>query len=182
MSGEYTVDWFTHNAPIWKSVVVPNLPAGRRRWLELGSHEGRSAEWTLRHALRGDDELVCVDIWHDKEVERRFDANVGGRATKIKKYITPTLLGMVHARQKFDCIYIDGDHDGRATLESAVLSWMLLSVGGFLIFDDYRYTIPSQQSLGKIDTKPGIDAFLDCYCLKLQVLHRAAQVIVLKSA
>jgi predicted O-methyltransferase YrrM len=179
---EYTQDWFSHNVPVWKAVVLPNLPAGRRRWLELGSYEGRSAEWTLRHALRDGDEMVCVDIWHTADVERRFDANVGDRVRKIKGYIVPTLLGLIHAGEKFDCIYIDGDHDGRATLESAVLSWMLLSVGGFLIFDDYRYTIPSHQSMGKIDTKPGIDAFLDCYCLRLQVLHRAAQVIVLKSA
>lgn len=180
--GEYTADWFSHNVPVWESIVLPRLPAARRRWLELGSYEGRSAEWTLRHALRDGDELVCVDAWHSPHVERRFDANVGGRATKIKDYITPALLRMIHAREKFDCIYIDGDHDGRATLENAVLSWMLLSAGGFLIFDDYRYTIPAHQSIGKIDTKPGIDAFLDCYCLRLQILHRTAQVIVLKIA
>lgn len=178
---EYTADWFSANIHVWQKVVVPRLPAGRRRWLELGSYEGRSAEWTLENALRPGDELVCVDMWHTPAVEARFDANVGGRATKIKTYLRTALLGMIQRGEKFDCVYVDGDHDGRATLEVAVLSWMLLAPGGILIFDDYRYTIPSQHSIGKIDTQPGIDAFLSAYCLQLQLLHKAWQVIVLKT-
>lgn len=177
----YTADWFSHNIHVWQQVVLPSLPAGRRRWLELGSYEGRSAVWTIDNALRDGDELVCVDLWGNSEVEARFDANVAGRVTKVKGLITPTLLRLIAAGEKFDCIYLDGDHDGRATLENAVLSWMLLSPRGILIFDDYGYEIPQKDSVGKIDTKPGVDAFLDCYCLKLRVLHKAWQVIVAKS-
>jgi predicted O-methyltransferase YrrM len=178
---EYTADWFSYSIPVWEKVVLPRLPSGTRKFLELGSHEGRSAVWFLEHAMRPGDELTCVDIWKSEPVERRFAGNVNGRARAVKGDITEALLGLVSQREKFDCVYIDGNHDGRVVLENAVLAWMVLSVGGVLVFDDYRYKIPVEYSIGAIDTHFGIDAFLSCYCLRMQVLHRTAQVAVLKT-
>ena len=175
----FTSDWHSYTIPIWEAVVLPRLKPGPRRMLELGSYEGRSAAWALDNVVAGG-ELVCVDNWRVGDIEARFDENVGGRVTKIKGHITSALVRMAHAGERYDLIYIDGDHDGCAVLENAALSWMLLPPGGVLVFDDYRYHNPQQFAVGKIDPHFGIDAFLTCYCLKMQILHRAAQVIVVK--
>jgi|688.fasta_scaffold574733_2 predicted O-methyltransferase YrrM len=184
MSGaEYTADWFSHNIPVWQAVVVPHLSCERLRWLELGSYEGRSALWTLDNALTDpEDELVCVDMWWRPEVEARFDANVGSRAKKVKKYIRNAMLDMIANGERYDCVYVDGDHDGAATMEHGVLAWMLLKTGGILIFDDYEYAHPSQDSIGKTPTRDGIDGFLSGYATRLTVMHKAYQVIVRKRA
>lgn len=175
----FTSDWHSYTIPIWEAVVLPRLKPGPRRMLELGSYEGRSAAWALDNVVAGG-ELVCVDSWKVADIEARFDENVGSRVTKIKGHITSVLVGMASAGERFDIIYVDGDHDGAAVLENAVLAWMLLARGGLMVFDDYRYHIPQQFAVGKIDTHFGIDAFLTCYCLRMQILHRAAQVIVAK--
>jgi len=176
---DFTQDWFSWHEKIWSAVVLPRLQAAPDRWLELGSYEGRSAAWALEH-IGG--EVVCVDAWGNESIERRFDENVGGRVTKVKSFFRPFLLRAVSEKQKFRGIYIDGDHCGRATLETAVLSWMLLPPGGIMVFDDYRYHNKATASIGRIDTCIGIDAFLSCYRLKLQVLHHGDQVIVTKTA
>jgi predicted O-methyltransferase YrrM len=176
----FTSDWHSYTIPVWEKVVVPAIPQCRRRFLELGSYEGRSATWLINNAMSDGDELTCVDHWRDERIERRFAENTAGRAVMVKSDITKALLSFIQAGREFDCIYIDGNHDGRVVLENAVLSWMLLPRGGVLVFDDYRYAIPNENSFGSIDTKDGIDAFLRCYCLKMRVLHKAAQVVVVK--
>lgn len=178
---EYTTDWFSYSIPVWRDVVVPNLRHGAgRKFLELGSYEGRSAEWLLDNVMSPGDELTCVDIWRWDEAEKRFDENVGHRVKKVKRDGTQALLSLVQMGEKFDCIYIDGDHNGRVVLENAVIAWMLLPIGGVMVFDDYRYAVPMQYSMGSIDTRFGIDAFLDCYTLKIRVLHKTAQVVLVR--
>lgn len=176
----FTSDWHSYTIPVWEKVVLPAVPAGRRRFLELGSHEGRSAVWLIENGMKEGDELTCVDLWRSEQAERLFDENVSGRAEKVKADITSTIIQYATAGRNFDCIYVDGDHDGRIVLENAVIAWRLLPSGGVMVFDDYRYKIPNEQSFGRIDTQFGIDAFLQCYCLVAQVLHRSAQVVVKK--
>jgi hypothetical protein len=176
---DFTSDWHSNHIATWKELVLPRLPSTRRRWLELGSFEGKSAVWTLDNAIRQGDELVCVDAWWNSDTESRFDTNVGSRATKIKSLITPYLLAAATRDEKFDVIYIDGSHDARAVFENAALAWLILTQGGVLIFDDYRYTHPAR-CVGLVDPKPVIDAFLVGYGTELIVLHRAWQVIVEK--
>lgn len=175
----YTADWFSRAIPAWRQLVLPRLPDGRRRWLELGSHEGRSAEWTLAHALREGDELVCVDLWPDHAVEARFDANVGGHVTKHKGQHFEWLCTAAFAREVYDVVYIDGDHRAQAVIADAVLAWHMLRVGGVLIFDDYLWRHPPSD-VGKIYPGPGVDAFLSCFATELILLHKHDQVIVEK--
>lgn len=175
----FTSDWHSQHAPVWRALVIPRLAGRRIRWLEIGSHEGRSAVWTLEHVIRPGDELVCVDYWPRADVEARFDANVGSRATKVKRLATQYLVESACRGERFACIYIDSDHDARAIVEQAAVAWILLEVGGVLIFDDYRWHHPAGQ-VGVLDPAVGIDAFLAAYSLEITLLHRGAQVIVEK--
>jgi len=178
---EFTADWFSHNIPIWEKIILQRLPSGPRKWLELGSYEGRSAAWVLDNVIRDNaDELVCVDRWYTAGTEARFDANVGSRVTKINKDCSQTLFDFIAANREFDVIYIDGDHDGRVTLENAVLAWRVLKDNGLLVFDDYHFKSLLIHAPGRIDTNRGIDAFLSTYYLNMRVLYHNWQVIIEK--
>ena len=41
----------------------------------------------------------------------------------------------------FDIIYIDACHDSRCVMTDAMLSWKVLKVNGFLVFDDYGWNL-----------------------------------------
>lgn len=182
---QFTTDWFSFNVEVWTKVVLPRLPAFDQplAWLEIGSFEGRSARWVLDTVIcdQPNRSLTCIDIWEwAHKAEAVFDENVGTRAIKIKKDASVALLDMIAAGHVFDCVYIDGDHDGRVTLENAVLAWRVLKDDGILIFDDYRFVAKRNWACGKLTPDIGIDAFLAAYKLNLRVLYHNHQVIVQK--
>ena len=177
----YTSDWHSRHAAVWQKLVLPRLACKRVRWLEIGSHEGRSAVWTLENAIKPGDELVCVDYWPHAAAEAKFDENVGSRVTKVKQDATRYLIEAAGRGERYQCIYVDSDHDGRAIVEQAAIAWLMLAVGGVMIFDDYRWKHPASQ-VGNIDPCVGIDAFLASYALELTLLHKGDQVIVEKRA
>lgn len=172
-------DWMSNKDPIWRRLVLPRLPSAGVRWLEIGSLEGRSACWVLDNALDDDGELVCVDRWPEKmqKAEANFDHNVAGRATKVKGRSADFLL---YDSSLYDAIYIDGSHDAPDVLGDAVLSWPRLKVGGVLIFDDYPLEIDGSDA-DKVNPGPAIDGFLSSFAKRLCVLHKAWQVIAVKT-
>lgn len=169
--------WHEQNIAAWRQLIKPAAVAGRRpRWLELGSYEGSGAAWVVEEL--GFD-VTCVDTWNDQQVEATFDRvalDLAGRITKVKgrsREVLPTLAG------PFDCVYIDADHDASAVLTDAVLSWPLVPVGGYLIFDDYEWSHPNHK-VGQLAPRVGIDAFVRAFLLQVVVLHKGGQVILQK--
>ena len=62
----YTYDWFTHNASEWPRLVASYAGQPNLEFLEVGSFEGRSACWLLKHALTGEgSRLTCIDLFED---------------------------------------------------------------------------------------------------------------------
>lgn len=179
MSEDYTACWHDRHAPVWGAVVLPLLPDHPRRWLELGSYEGKSAAWTLQKAMRPSDELVCVDGWWNADCEARFDANVGSRVTKVKSLHEPFLLKEIANASLFDVIYVDGDHNAPAVLSDMVLSWKILRTGGVMILDDYKWDGGGTKPR-KVAPKHAIDGFIASYITQLRVLHHGYQVILQK--
>lgn len=174
---EFTAAWHDSHAEIWRQVILPLLPETPRRWLELGSYEGKSAAWTLEHAIRDGDELVCVDGWWNAEVEQRFDANVGSRVTKIKMPHAEYLLAAAARGESFDAIYVDGDHDAPAVLSDCILAWKVLRPNGVMICDDYHWH-GGWKKPGAVEPCHAIDGFLRSYATRLRVLHHGYQVMV----
>jgi predicted O-methyltransferase YrrM len=83
---QFTKDWFQWAPEVWTQ-LIPLLPE-RKKFLEIGSFEGRSTAWIIENML--DDEAVpggvlCIDTWEGgeehgeedmSEVEKRFNHNV----------------------------------------------------------------------------------------------------------
>lgn len=183
---QYTEDWFSHRIPEWKKHVVPAMaPFKKRRWLELGSFEGRSALWTLENLLTDPtDQITCVDIWNSG-YEHNFDTNLAldlqkDKAEKIKGDCMDVLAELIAQKRKFHGIYVDADHQAKSALTEAALGWRMLQPGGILIFDDYPWKHKPEDRATKLPPKPGIDAFLECWQYELRVLHKGWQVIIQK--
>jgi predicted O-methyltransferase YrrM len=188
---EFSVDWVTETAPVWRSMIAVVSP---RRVLEIGSFEGRSAIFLIEHcAPSGPFEITCIDSWgggpeHARidmsQVEARFDRNTArARAkhasltvNKLKSDSALALARLIADGQSgaYDLVYIDGSHQAPDVLTDAVLAFKLLRVGGIMVFDDYLWHM---EQTGRQDLvnmpKLAIDAFINTHIRKLNVVTDA---------
>jgi Methyltransferase domain len=181
---EFTADWFTRNIPHWKPILQP-LRSQTVSILEIGSYEGRSAVFLLEFLPHS--RITCVDPFVASRdgtsgYEARFDANMapfGDRVRKIKGWSGSVLDSLKRTGERFDVIYIDGDHSRHGTFSNSVSAWPLLNTGGVLIWDDYlwhRNKLPSEDR-----PEHAIDLFLSVFEPCLTELHRGYQIIARKS-
>lgn len=189
MNYKFTTDWFSSNEPTWKSLINEIKP---KRYLEIGSYEGRSAVFMIKTATHHQDlYLHCIDTWeggveHDKDsmgaVESNFNHNMALATveteskihlTKMKEYSNTALLKLHNQNiEKFDFIYIDGSHQAPDVLRDAVLAFDLLRVGGIMIFDDYTWAMEPLGSQDLVNSpKLAIDSFLNCYIRKFFIIR-----------
>lgn len=69
--------------------------------------------------------------------------------------------------EKFDIIYIDGNHTTPFVLTDALMSWYLLKPNGIMIFDDYEW---GKDCNPRNRPKLAIDSFVNCFKDYLEVL------------
>jgi len=189
---EFTQDWFSHNIPGMQS-VIDQIPE-KKKFLEIGSFEGRSACWFLQEALDDDGTLYCVDnfggsLEHTEfdfdEVKRKFLTNTA----QVKKpnqnlhlLIEPSTKALAHLmieEAKFDFIYIDGSHTSPDTLTDACMAFQLLKKGGGMVFDDYLW----EMYTGIIRSpKAAIDMFVMLFSEQCRVVLNGYQVGVIRTA
>ncbi len=180
MNYEFTKQWAPWHIRQWSRFLSDLKDKPKVVYLEIGVYEGASLLWMFENLLTDPSaKAVCIDIFHDKNVEKRFIANLRrsgfeGRTTVIRgpsqeklKHLTPNAFGL---------IYIDGSHVPKDVLTDAVLSWPLLKKGGFMIFDDYLIDDPNNP----VRTQQAIDAFCLLYSKEIRVLARNYQLILKK--
>ena len=195
---KFTEDWFQLGPVLWPELVkhLPDRPS--RRFLEIGSFEGRSAVWIIENMARPADHVFLVDTWEGgqehseinmKDVEARFDANIAqARSTlgcpqihKIKTTSTDALANQLRWMKTeddfMDFIYIDGSHQARDVLTDACMAWQVLREGGVMVFDDYLWGDP-RKPLQR--PKVAIDAFMNIFGGEIVVLHISYQVAIKK--
>jgi predicted O-methyltransferase YrrM len=189
---EYTVDWFSRFAPVWRELIQRTGPS---RFLEIGSYEGRSACFLIEEvaALRPI-EIYCIDTWdagdygHLPEIERRFDHNIQVARSrskhpavvyKHKAYSADAMAKLLADGngEAFDFIYLDGSHKAPDVLTDCVMAFRLLKVGGLLILDDYLWIVDADGAEAASGAeefynlpKPAIDAFLNIFQRKLRLV------------
>ncbi|BCX04510.1 MAG: hypothetical protein KatS3mg053_2448 [Candidatus Roseilinea sp.] len=179
----YTKDYVTMHVRNWQVWLADWVGKPEVRFLEIGSHEGRSAVWFLQNVLtHPTSTLDCIDLFTGKGLEPRFDHNIlkSGRRGQVRKHkgrsdaILPEL-----PEAYFDVIYVDGSHRAADVLLDAALSWRLLKCNGLIIFDDYLWEMskPAAQR-----PQIAIDLFLEAYALRLRVVHHGYQVVVQRTS
>jgi predicted O-methyltransferase YrrM len=185
---EFTYDWFSATAPVWRSMIGDIKP---RRALELGAFEGRSAVFLIENcAPFGRFEIACIDTWGGggehktldmAEVEARFDRNMAHAKAKhdcvVNKIKADTTTGMARLiadgqAGSYDVAYIDASHEAPDVLTDAALAFKLVRVGGVLIFDDYLWQPDERRDLLRMP-KMAIDFFINTYIRKLNVIAGA---------
>ena len=160
------------------------------RCLEIGSFEGRSANWIVENwCTYPGSYLTCVDpftgsVEHSSEEKEglfeRFQRNTADNSTKIRVIRMEShtaLQRLIAAGGKFDFIYIDGDHHRDAVAKDAELAHQLLVPGGLLAFDDYTWGggLESWQR-----PQEAIDDFLSTMGDEYEVAIKNAQVFAWK--
>jgi predicted O-methyltransferase YrrM len=189
----FTHDYFTSNIEKWSKYFKENITQQPIKALEIGSWQGGSALWLLDNiiAKRGG-KLTCIDAfegssehesWIDElplTIEQIFDRNIqksghGKLCRKIKGYSQNVLRGL--QSEKFDFMYIDGAHEARYVIEDAVLSFGMLEVGGFILFDDYDFSF-SDNSVQ--NTSHAVDFFISVYENEVEVIDKGRQVLLRK--
>jgi len=178
---EFTEDWFTRNVPVWEEHLGPLRDRPNLRYLEVGTFEGMSAIWMLKHVLTAASSLAeGVDPYFDEAVKARAQKNLAhaGVAARFKLHqgLSADLLPRLEAAS-YDVVYVDGSHTADDVLADAVLCWLLLKPGGLLVFDDWQMdpALPAE-----LRPTVAIDAFVTAYRRRLELVHRGYQLIVRK--
>jgi methyltransferase family protein len=183
---DFTVNWFTHNIPVWEKVLAPFKGKPDVQYLEIGVYEGRSVVWMLENILTHPTaRLTGIDVFDGPYKDKCF-ANIelsesSDKAKMLTGYSQLVLRELPLI--SFDIIYIDGSHAKDDVLEDAVLCWRLLKENGVMIFDDYRWagcfvsgTCDSPSDCPKV----AVDPFVRCFDEHFEVIHNSYQLILRK--
>lgn len=153
MSSKYffTQNWFEGNEKFWEPMLVHYDKTKPLRFLEIGSHEGRSTTFILDNYMNHKDSILhCVDPFLcddptspvDNKTLEIFKRNISlssnfSKLTLHRDKSVDILPLFLQARREYDVIYIDGSHIPKDIMFDALLCSDLLAKNGMLIFDDY---------------------------------------------
>jgi predicted O-methyltransferase YrrM len=174
----FEYDWFSGNIPIFEK-HLSRYKGEPCRFLEIGSHEGRSATWLLDNVLTHPAaHLNAIDLVIQNVLVGNLQKS-GGDKTTLHEGVSCKLL-RTFTFESFDFVYVDGSHTAIDVLEDAVLSFRLLKNGGIMAFDDYLWH-EERHSDGTYP-KAAIDAFLSVYGHRFRLLEKGFQVWIQKVA
>lgn len=185
----FTQDYFSHNIPFLTAMM--NIIPNKKRFLEVGSFEGRSTCWFLEQ-MDDDGVIHCIDTWAGSEehsnlnltgLRERFDINVDSALrpgqTVLANQMTSYrgLAFMSVTEQEFDFIYIDGSHQAPDVITDACMAFPLLKPGGVMVFDDFLWG----KELGVLHSpKIAIDAFVTIFSERCNIVGIGGQLAVQK--
>jgi len=193
---KFTQDWFNWAPEVWTQ-LIPMLPA-RKKFLEIGSFEGRSTVWTVENMMEDGGEIYCIDTWEGGEEHSKEDMSPAednfrhNRRLLMDKYadrhitidkgtslecLAGWLIPSVVSKELFDFIYIDGSHVAKDVLTDACMAWPLLKREGLMVFDDYMWGNP-RDALHR--PKIAIDAFTNIFGETVEIIHMGYQLVVRK--
>jgi len=193
---QYTQNWFDRCIPDWEKYLADFKGRPNLRFLEIGSFEGRSTCWLLDNILiHSSSEITCIDLFehcsfrgewskelYDRydmpEVHKNFLSNTAEYDSRVRCIVGASQNELKSLVGEYDFVYIDGSHLASDVLEDTVLSFSLLKHGGIMILDDYSWEFFDNPLR---HPKIAIDAFLEIYANRIDVLHIDQQVVLKKT-
>lgn len=120
------------------------------KFLQVGVYTGDASDWLLTSILLDPSStLTDVDTWQGSDEREHeaidFDAIYGIYLNRMDKYENVMSIKgdstyvLPNLKEKYDFIYIDGDHTEKAVYRDATNAWPLLKSQGILAFDDYLW-------------------------------------------
>ena len=179
-------NWFINDGLINFQNILPEFKDIEVRFLQIGAYTGDASVWIATNILTHPNSvLVDIDTWEGSEepshkamnwktVEQFYDFKTSeSRANrKILKIKNTSDWFFKNNLEKFDFIYVDGDHTAQGVIKDALNSFECLKPNGIIAFDDYMWSA----GLGPTkEPKMAIDAFYSIYEEHLEVLVKDYQ-------
>lgn len=179
----------------WKERI--NIDSNKElQILEIGVYKGEMSIWFINNLLKNKNSKInLVDTW-EGSVEYNEDFNKVyeeyKKNIKYSKYPEKAIENkttslnflakhiLKYDKPYFDLIYIDACHDSRCVMTDAMLSWKVLKVGGYLIFDDYGWNLLKDKP-DYVRPKMSIDCFLNLFRDDIQIIHKGYKVFLKKT-
>jgi len=138
---------------------------GLHRVLELGTNVGMSGSY-IASALQAETEGKLVTLEGSEavsEVARQvFEAQgLEDRVTRIIGPFHETLAGCLTEHGPFDLVFVDGHHDGPATVEYFHTIRPHVASSGLMIFDDIRWSESMAEAWSEIQGHEDLSGALD---------------------
>lgn len=133
------------------------------RYLEVGVFEGMSGCWMLDNVLTHPESTYTGIDQRPEEIPGP-NLKLHGWPSRRVRYIrgnsAQVLDDLFLFKEKFEAIYVDGDHRQKQASIDVTCCWDLLVPGGVMLVDDYLLTESSLDPLVKFGVKPAVDEFL----------------------
>ena len=192
---KYTEDWFSSED---LEKFLPKYTE-EKSILEIGSFEGKSTIWFLENILSNEKSTItCIDPWTTYSQntdsfnsledewdftnnEKTFIYNIeqSGFSDKVivnKGFSYKILPKLINDNNKYDIIFIDGNHTSPFVLTDCVMCWYLLEDNGIMIFDDYLWGDTESTTSPKI----AVDSFISCFNDYIEVIWYDYRVAIKK--
>lgn len=183
-------NWFEYVRPNFEQFLTPLAGKKYLRFLQIGAFTGDATVWMCENVLTGEHcNIIDMDTWQgsDEAAHETMDFADVYRVykEKIKPYsniVTPSIgdssVYIQQLHNRFNFVYIDGDHTTVGVILDAELSWQRLHSGGIMAFDDYTWGHESGDP--RLAPQVGIDLFLHRHLGDYELLTKNNQVWIKK--
>jgi len=200
---KFTEEWFDPVIPLWTE-LFKQYKHPITSVLEIGCYEGRATIWVCENVLTDSSITYNYDVIdtfggsleesgmkgtkerldEDDFIEDNFKHNISFFNPweinfNIHKGFSQVILPTFPKEEKYDFIYIDASHRSDDTFIDAYYAHNLLKKGGLLIFDDFGWKDPNDDS--KVNSpQVGITMFYEFYQKEYYISFQEYQVGLIK--